>query len=136
MKKQKNNELREDQKKIKHRGGFLSFKVCASYMYLFLFFSGGRGHTHGMQKFPGQGSDPHHSRNQSYSNDNTRSLTHCATGNSCIYFFNIPKIYLPVPYWEKNASSSWRKPKLNISTMTVIFYKPPWKCRIFHICTK
>ena len=31
---------------------------------------------HGMWKFPGQGSNPHHSYNQSHSRDNTRSLTH------------------------------------------------------------
>ena len=36
------------------------------------FFFGG-GHTQGMQKFPGQGSNLHHSCNQRHSSDNTRS---------------------------------------------------------------
>ena len=34
------------------------------------------GHTHGMQKFLGQGLNLHHSSNQSHSSDNTGSLTH------------------------------------------------------------
>ena len=34
------------------------------------------GCAHGMRKFQGQGSNPRHSSNTSYSNDNTRSLTH------------------------------------------------------------
>ena len=33
--------------------------------------------AHGMQKFPGQGSNPLHSCNQSH--NNARSLTHCTT---------------------------------------------------------
>ena len=34
----------------------------------------------GTWKFPGQGSNPHHSRNPNYCSDNTRSLTCCTTG--------------------------------------------------------
>ena len=37
------------------------------------------GHIHGMQKFPGQGSNPHHSSDPSHSSDNTGSLTHQST---------------------------------------------------------
>ena len=32
-----------------------------------------------MQKFPGQGSNPRHSRDQSHSSDKARSLTYCTT---------------------------------------------------------
>ena len=49
---------------------FLSF-------FLFFFLS----HAHGMWKFPGQGLNPHHGSNQSYSK-NARSLTFWATENS------------------------------------------------------
>ena len=51
-----------------------------SFSFLFsfpLFFS--FGCTHGMWKFPGQGSNQHHSSNLSHSSDNTGSLTHCVT---------------------------------------------------------
>ena len=34
------------------------------------------GHTHSMQKFPGQGSNPHHSSDSSCNSDNAESLTH------------------------------------------------------------
>ena len=37
------------------------------------------GHTLGLQKFPGQGSNPQHNNNQSHSSDNAESLTHGAT---------------------------------------------------------
>ena len=37
------------------------------------------GHAHGMQKFPGQGSNLHHSSSHSHSSDNARALTRCTT---------------------------------------------------------
>ena len=37
------------------------------------------GCTSGMQKFPGQGSNPRHSSDPSHRSDNTRYLTHWAT---------------------------------------------------------
>ena len=37
------------------------------------------GCTHGMWKFPGQGSNPCHSIDLSQCSDNTRSSTHCTT---------------------------------------------------------
>ena len=43
-------------------------------LFFFFFFD----YTHSMQKFPGQGSNPCHSRDQSCCSD-TRSLIHCAT---------------------------------------------------------
>ena len=52
---------------------FLTFIKC-----IYLFF----GHTHGMQKFLGQGSNLGHSCNQCHSSDNARSLTRWATRNS------------------------------------------------------
>ena len=45
---------------------------------LFFFF----GHALGMQKFPGQGSNPHHSSDPNYSNDNAGSSTAKPAGNS------------------------------------------------------
>ena len=45
-------------------------------------FSGGGSHTHGMRKFPGQGSNPHHSSNPSCCRDNTGSSTTRTPGNS------------------------------------------------------
>ena len=49
--------------------------VC---IYIYAFFWGG-SHTHGIQKFPSQGSNPHHCSNPSYCSDNAGSLTHWAT---------------------------------------------------------
>ena len=43
-----------------------------NYTFFFFLF----GHTLGMQKFLGQGSNPNHSSNPSRSGDNTRYLTH------------------------------------------------------------
>ena len=51
--------------------------------YLFIYF----GHTDGMRKFPGQGSNPCHSCNLSHSYGNARSLTHCAIREIPIFSF-------------------------------------------------
>ena len=40
-----------------------------------------------MQKFPGQGSNTHHSSDPNHSSDNTRSLTLRPPGNSQMYYF-------------------------------------------------
>ena len=48
------------------------------------------GHTHCMRKFPGQGSNPHHSSNPSHRSDNTGSLTHGPPGNSGIIYSFVP----------------------------------------------
>ena len=51
-------------------------KICISQLPIYLF----TGHAHGLWKFPGQGSNPHHSSNHdSLCTDNARSLTRCAT---------------------------------------------------------
>ena len=42
------------------------------------------GHNSGRWKFLGQGSNPHHSSNQSHSSDNARFLTCWATINICL----------------------------------------------------
>ena len=52
-----------------------SVKTNIYHAVLFFFFL---DHTHGMWKFPGQGLNLRHSSNQSYSSDNTGSLTHWA----------------------------------------------------------
>ena len=45
-----------------------------------------------MWKFPGQGSNPHHSSNQSHSSDTARSLTRCATEElPLMLFFSMQK---------------------------------------------
>ena len=63
-----------DQFLIPSCGGFLVAGIPFSSflkngIYVFFFF----GHDYGMWKFPGQGSNPHHGR------DNARSLTHWTT---------------------------------------------------------
>ena len=44
-------------------------------------------HAHNMQKFPGQGSNPHHSSNSIHSSDNARFLTARPPGNSLSVVF-------------------------------------------------
>ena len=71
-----------DWKQAKNKHDYLIFKIFTSLTYKLVFlllFWGFFGHAHGIQKFLGQGSNPHHSSNQSYSSDNIRSLTHWAT---------------------------------------------------------
>ena len=52
------------------------FKICPCCVpFLLLLFFFLLGHTHSMWKFLGQGSNPHHSSDQSHSSDNARSLT-------------------------------------------------------------
>ena len=48
------------------------------------------GHAHSMQKFPGQGPNPCHSREPRQCSDNTGSLTHCAAGEVVYYFLYDP----------------------------------------------
>ena len=55
---------------------------CFVVVCLFVF-----GHAQGMQKFPGQGSNPCHSSNPSHSSDNPRSLTCYATRELLICLF-------------------------------------------------
>ena len=57
---------------------FLLHCSLAFSFFLFFFFFFSR-HTCSMQKFPGQGSNPSHSCNQSHSSDNARSLNCWAT---------------------------------------------------------
>ena len=52
----------------------LAFSMCNFQLYVYFF-----GHTHNMQKFPGQGSNLSHSSNPSHCSDNNGYLTHWAT---------------------------------------------------------
>ena len=52
------------------------------YFILFILILGGESHSHGMQKFLRQESNPHHSSDLSHSSDNTGSLSHWITRNS------------------------------------------------------
>ena len=54
--------------------GFFIFVFC----FVFCFGEGFFGHSGGMQKFPGQGLNPHHYNDHSYGSDNTIFLTHWA----------------------------------------------------------
>ena len=64
------------------------------------FFFGG-GHTHDMQKFPGQGSNPSHS------SDNTESLTTRPPGNSLnVCCFKTLNMWLCVIQLKMNTSSN------------------------------
>ena len=73
---------------------FLSSLYCVSFLLLFLnLFWGGCACS--MWKFPGQGSNPWQSSGPSHCSDNTRSLTHCATGNSSSY---ISKSFLKISF--------------------------------------
>ena len=47
------------------------------------------GHTRGMQKFPAQGLNPHHSSKQSHNSDNGGSLTQWATREIKDYAFYV-----------------------------------------------
>ena len=58
--------------------GHLSFHVPVGHLYVFFFFFFFVCIS-GMWKFLGQGLSPPHNRDLSCWNDNTRSLTHCAT---------------------------------------------------------
>ena len=48
-----------------------AWRTWQGFRFFFFF-----GHTHGMQKFLGQESNPLHSSDPSHSTDNTGSLTH------------------------------------------------------------
>ena len=57
-----------------------------------------------MWKFPGQGSNPHHSSNPSHSSDNTRSLSHGTTRDLLLFILYLiifisysPNPLLPLP---------------------------------------
>ena len=68
-------EKREVRRKRKLVFGLGNIRLSSSHPLSFFFF----GHTCGMSKFLGQGSNLRHSSNLSHSSDNTGSLTHWAT---------------------------------------------------------
>ena len=63
------------------------YSLYSTVLYLFIYF----GHTGGRQKFPGQGSNLHHSSNPSHTSNNAGSLTWSATrelhGVFCFLFW-------------------------------------------------
>lgn len=63
---------------------FYLFVVTSLDIFLTLFFFSATPTA--MQKFPGQGLNPHHSSNPNHSNDNTGYLTTEPSGNSDIFF--------------------------------------------------
>ena len=65
-------EKTKKKKKIPLLQILISFVFPTQFLFFFSFFSC----THGMQKFPGQGSNPYHRSNSSHSSDNAGSLTH------------------------------------------------------------
>ena len=58
------------------------------FVFSFFFF----GFIHGMQKFPGQGSNMHHSSHLSSCSDNAGSLTHWATREHLNLFFKLSEL--------------------------------------------
>ena len=56
-------------------------------MFIFFFFFFFFAHAFGIQKFPGEGLNLHHSNDPSHSSNNTGSLTTRPQGNFSIYFF-------------------------------------------------
>ena len=71
--------------------------LCAC---LFIFF----GHSCGLWKFPGQGSNPRHSGSLYPIHSNAGSLTHCATGERHVLFFFFREenkhYFPPLNRWE------------------------------------
>ena len=67
-----------------------------NFSFLFFLF----GHTHGMWKFLGQGSNLHHKSNPSLSSDTTRSLTHQGTPVFTIFNFKLDASNSLRAYWE------------------------------------
>ena len=51
------------------------------------------GHIHGMLKFPGWGSNQHHSSDPSHSSDSAISLIYCATRELHQYFTVYLKVF-------------------------------------------
>ena len=72
-------------------GFFLSY--CKIFIYLF-------GRAFGMCKFPGQGLNPCHRSDPSHSSDNTGLLTHCATRELLLPFFNCVFCFFAVELYE------------------------------------
>ena len=66
-------------------GCFSRFPPPAFPFFMRFFFF---GHTHGIPKFPGRGSNP------SCSCSNTKSLTHCATAGTPVWGFSVPPFAL------------------------------------------
>ena len=62
-------------------------------------------HAHTMQKFLGQGSNPHHSSNWSHCSGNTRSLTCCAARELPEPFFLEVHTRGPLRNWEVRGNS-------------------------------
>ena len=79
------------------------FPFYFQWIKLFFFFFGQAG---GMQRFPGQGSNPCHSHGLSHSSDNTRSLTTRSPGNSQL-FFSVQFFFLSL--LSRSSSPPWRE---------------------------
>lgn len=59
-------------------------KIVAFFVEFFFFFF---GHTHGMWKFLGHGSNLSHSSDLRHCSDNARSITHCTVREVHVEFF-------------------------------------------------
>ena len=88
----------------------------------------GFGHIHGMQKFPGQGSNPHHSSDLSHRSDDVRSLTARPPGNSGNNIFKC---------WERSQIywRGWNVPLLLLLTPARDLQWLLWPWRIFIVHT-
>ena len=72
-----------------------TIKLGIDYLKDTLFFFSIFGHTCGMKKSPGQGSNPHYSSNPSPCSDNARSLTCCITGE-LLHGLSVRKLFTSI----------------------------------------
>ena len=77
-------------------GNILFKKIFSNLAFYCWFIS---GHSHDMQKFLGQGSNPCHSRDLSHGTDNTRSFMGWATGE--LLPGNILRVTQKLAAWNK-----------------------------------
>lgn len=97
------------------------YQVNPCFHILLLFF----GRAHGIQKFPRQRSNLHHTSDPIHSSDNTRFLASEPPGNSSIYYFFLQRLWChPCPLGLRLDSSGFFSPLQNGTNLIFQPYSP------------
>ena len=86
------------------------------------------GHTCGMWKIPGQGSNPGHSSDLSHCTDNAGSLTHCATKELLMWYilkkFCVQFLFFTYKHFPTFWRTLFRNTRFNAHRVLYYLYVP------------